>query len=903
MVEISSRESLQTALLIVIFVCTWNGHVDAQPCQMTGLWVMSNSHDIPSKDNMSITMEVGANQFDVSCDDAANHCMEGWKHANGTLSPSYNTSTWDKKVSITFPPHGRRKVPHTNTGTAEYSGSDCQNLRILWSDTTVWCKGLALGGLDCGPAPAPPTPPPSTNISNVYIVFSNHLDVGYTDNNNGSCAGSVVNRYFTQHFPNAIKTANYFRENNLSFAYKWMTQSWLVSVYRHCNETIINRFGEQASDITCPSAEDLTAFENAVKAGDITWHAFPHNAEPEMYDASLFMSSLNITFTEDDYYGHAHRMTLSQRDVPGLTRGAIPLLSKAGVRAVSVGENGACAPVNVPPIFLWRDNATDTDVIAMFHPHGYGSARRRRQTPSTLSDLFEEDGTEGLHYDSQNNLQTGPSDCVQVEAAGVAVCYAWEGDNKGPQTGEQALAIFKEVQQMYPKAKIHASDAFDDFVSAVLPYKSTLPVVTAEIGDTWIQGASSDPLKVAQFRAISRLRSECIEAGTCDPTTAEFKTFDRLLMKVGEHTWGWNGGGIRNSMYSNDELQKSIHDLKNTPYFQTAIYTWQEQRAFITNAIASLSPTNPLRVAIAAELAAITPTTAFDETGFVAVDESEVFSIGLKSSIGFDTSGAISHLVSPSGKEWAGVSNQIARIWYQGMDVDYFNDFSTTYNGHIAGNFAKPGLNLSAISSNMSLVKLQKKQGADSTVSFLLSMNIATLTAHTGRGAPATVEVLIDVREDGGVLNINYTMQWHNKTSCHAPETIWLSSVAKTQNPSGWLMDKLGSWLNPNDADLTHGDPTSCNPQGTTCGVHLHAIGKGVQYTGTDGKLNFESLDSALLSVGSSTPVPTPLTVPDSRGGMHWALVGNIWNTNYPFWYPFVDSDAASKYRFKMSFA
>jgi hypothetical protein len=59
------------------------------------------------------------------------------------------------------------------------------------------------------------------------------------------------------------------------------------------------------------------------------------------------------------------RMTYSQRDVPGLTRAAIPLLAKAGVKGVTVGENGACAPVNVPPIFLWRDNATGTEVIAL----------------------------------------------------------------------------------------------------------------------------------------------------------------------------------------------------------------------------------------------------------------------------------------------------------------------------------------------------------------------------------------------------------------------------------------------------------------------------------------------------------------------------------------------------------
>lgn len=59
----------------------------------------------------------------------------------------------------------------------------------------------------------------------------------------------------------------------------------------------------------CPNASALAAFEAAVRRGDITWHAFPHNGEPEMYDASLFDAALNMTFREDDYFGHPHRRT------------------------------------------------------------------------------------------------------------------------------------------------------------------------------------------------------------------------------------------------------------------------------------------------------------------------------------------------------------------------------------------------------------------------------------------------------------------------------------------------------------------------------------------------------------------------------------------------------------------
>ena len=66
-------------------------------------------------------------------------------------------------------------------------------------------------------------------------------------------------------------------------------------------------------------------------------------------------------------------------------------------------------------------------------------------------------------------------------------------------------------------------------------------------------------------------------------------------------------------------------------------------------------------------------------------------------------------------------------------------------------------------------------------------------------------------------------------------------------------------------------------------------------------EMQFSSLDSAVISIGSAIPVPTPLQPPDIRGGLHFALVGNLWNTNYPFWYPFKAGDENSQYRFQMT--
>ena len=55
---------------------------------------------------------------------------------------------------------------------------------------------------------------------------------------------------------------------------------------------------------------------------------------------------------------------------------------------------------------------------------------------------------------------------------------------------------------------------------------------------------------------------------------------------------------------------------------------------------------------------------------------------------------------------------------------------------------------------------------------------------------------------------------------------------------------------------------------------------------------------SGTPEIGERSPLPTPLRVPDAGKGVHFALIGNIWNTNYPFWYPFVAGDESSQLRF-----
>jgi hypothetical protein len=67
----------------------------------------------------------------------------------------------------------------------------------------------------------------------------------------------------------------------------------------------------------------------------------------------------------------------AQRDVPGFTRAALPVLASNGVRAVWVGVNGGSAPPGVPHFrpFIWRDDASGAEVVAMWHPGTRASIR------------------------------------------------------------------------------------------------------------------------------------------------------------------------------------------------------------------------------------------------------------------------------------------------------------------------------------------------------------------------------------------------------------------------------------------------------------------------------------------------------------------------------------------------
>jgi hypothetical protein len=144
-------------------------------------------------------------------------------------------------------------------------------------------------------------------------------------------------------------------------------------------------------------------------------------------------------------------------------RPAPNLPTSAGIQFLHIGVNAASTPPAVPPVFVWR--APDgAEIVVMYHKGSYG-------------------------------------DLMVVPGLDEAICFAHTGDNLGPQSAADVRAAFARVRQLLPDAEVRAS-TMDAFAASLLTVRQSLPVVTQEIGDTWIHGVGSDPAKVAQCREL-----------------------------------------------------------------------------------------------------------------------------------------------------------------------------------------------------------------------------------------------------------------------------------------------------------------------------------------------------------------------------------------------------------------
>ncbi len=205
--------------------------------------------------------------------------------------------------------------------------------------------------------------------------------------------------------------------------------------------------------------------EKAIAAGDIAWHALPFTWQTELMDASMISGGIGLSQDLDRRFGKS-TTGAKMTDVPGHTRGLIAPLAAQGVKFLDIGVNEASTVPDVPPLFVWKAPG-GSSLVVMYH-HGYGGV-------------------------------------VRVPRSDLAIAIVVRDDNSGPHTVDEIHQTYTTLKSRFPNAHITPT-SLTEIANAVDPHRGSLPVLTSEIGDTWIHGVASDPLKLARYREVARLR-------------------------------------------------------------------------------------------------------------------------------------------------------------------------------------------------------------------------------------------------------------------------------------------------------------------------------------------------------------------------------------------------------------
>lgn len=664
----------------------------------------------------------------------------------------------------------------------------------------------------------------SSHIREVHVVFKTHLDVGYTD-----LASNVVEEYITSFIPKALAMAKRIRERGSSERFIWTTGAWLIDQY-----------------LARTVASEHALMERGIEQGDIAWHALPFTLHSEMMDADHFRAGLAIARDLDKRYG---RRTIAAKmtDVPGHTRGIIPILVEAGVEFLHIGVNGGCIPPDVPSLFRWR--STKGAEITVAYANDYGGV-------------------------------------LVVPEISAALWVEHTRDNTSPPAFHEIIHTFLRARHRFPNAHITAS-TLDTFATRLAPIRDQLPVVIEEIGDTWIHGLGTDPLKVSQYRALCRLRSGWIAQDRIASDDPLLNRFHHALLLIPEHTWG-----LDEKLHLGDTthyIASKLKMVREQPFFQHFASSWNEQRHYIHDAIATLEDTSFAEEA-RIELAALTPRRP-ETTEFAPIADVEQLIQTEHFILGFDSAtGAITTLIHhATGRIWATPQHPLAVLRYEVFGQLDYDRFLNSYLHDWAArewwaneDFGKRGLDKVGVAHQAFVPILQKIWQAQRHNGYAFVLELVAPPATYEYGCPQAFTVELFCPNASSELQI--TLQWFNKPASRIPEALWFSFNPDTSEPHGWRLDKLSEFVDPLDV-VRHGNRT------------LHAVGNGFSYMDTQGVFALQTLDAPLVAPGAPALLQFSDTQPNLTGGMHINLYNNVWGTNFPMWY---DEDA--RFRFVTRF-
>jgi hypothetical protein len=582
-------------------------------------------------------------------------------------------------------------------------------------------------------------------------------------------AARVRAQYHERFIPQAIDTGeHFFAEDPEHPKFIWTTGAWLI--WDHLQSA---------------GPEAVRRLERAIDRGLIRWHALPFTTHSELMSPAVFRAGLSYSQELDRRFGKT-TIAAKMTDVPGHTIGIVPLLAEAGVRFLHLGVNSASPPPDVPDIFRWR--APDGSEVVVLYQKSYGET------------AFPPGFDDGLGFAHTN-------------------------DNMGPQTVPQTIDAWRELQAHHPDARIVAS-TLDDYAALLWPRREEFSVVELELADSWIYGAGSDPEKVKRFMHLQRVYDSFVEHGQ----TPRRLSFGRGLAMVAEHTWG-----VDIKQYLRDETawdRPAFDGLRHTDYrFTFTEASWDEQRAYLDDAVAELEPADR----------------ALAEGGEAAPAEGSDWVVETN-----PVNGDVALVRAPSGVELRGAGGSLLAYRYESYDAGdiaaHMDSYLTTRPVWAILDHGKPGLE-HAKTARSAVFAPDAKLELDPV-------------AHGQLGAPARVEYRFRALDEH---RLEIAVELVDKPSNRMPEASFVTFTPAGDGP--WQFNKLGLWI----------DPERVARKG---GGQLQAVSAVRR-----GGIELQPLDTPLVGPADLPFMPFNHEPPDFSGGLRFNLHNNKWGTNFRMWW------------------
>jgi hypothetical protein len=663
----------------------------------------------------------------------------------------------------------------------------------------------------------------------VIVVFKTHLDVGFTD-----YAAAVLEKYRHVYIPQAVELA--FTVNaGTKRLFVWTVGSYLVHHYL------------SASDV---SPERKARLEEALSLGYVRWHALACTTHTEFMDAALIKYDLLLSKQLDACFG-MKTIAAKMTDVPGHTIAMVPYLAEAGVEYLHIGVNAASRVPEVPALFRWRYNGNE---VVMNYSGAYG-------TPTELSN-------------------------------GVVLEFAHANDNDGPPSETALVELYRNLEKKYPDAAIEAG-SLDDFALHVRSVSEDLPVVEEEIGDTWIHGIATDPLKTARFKKLLRLKDQWMSRGALDSSGETYGRFMEPLLLVAEHTWGmdsklylqdytnWKKEDFRKARAA-DTVQVEQLSSKNRLILAAignppaASYSGfeashQEQRDYITKALSALPPA--LAAAAAEELESAG--TAYP--GGLGAVSSSGKELGLSEPVRFHnwtvTMGPQGQITSLKN-EALGIDRQVSfgLFCYEIFDGKVADDSVYAYGRDLKKcwiwfepDFGKAGLRYEEdIRAGRYTADTVSATGEGNRL--VIGLRLPDwVSEEYGCPREAVIEHVFD---ETGISTVLYLGE---KDASRIPEALWFGMDLNVSNPYRWRMVKLGQAVSP--LDVVRGGNRK-----------LHAV-EELRYAGTDGFIRIIPGESPIAAFGGYCLYNQDDGFGTLDGGVNFLLYSNRWGTNFKQWF------------------